>query len=707
MAKVTKPVILDETGKDIRDALDSSAAAILAAITDGFNKDMTLQEVVDARDNFTSLGQNIKQKPYYFNNVAEMKASNLKANDVAITLGYYEPNDGGSAIYKIVNSASQTEIQESLDNNKYANLIVIDHITPELLGAYGDGTHDDSVALNLMFNSNCQNFINKNYYKFTNILISNKELVNISGGKFEGHFEFNNCNKVVFENIEFISGNNSFDEIVNCLNCKKIVIKNCKFNGKLIKQTTKGLKVLNTTDFECINSNFDNFDGYTDVDILPNGNSAGSNTRNQTSGLFFKEVTNIKVYNCNFNNIQGRCGVYVENCSNIDINNNNFSNIFGPGIHIGNYYKNISIKNNYLQFCAITGTPDNYLYLNGGRDGAIDIYGAENYYPFLATDSSVEISHNYFYKCGTSEPFNTEYYVYTDSTKTTLATTYSDGTPIGTQPITVTNKLGNIRTLNSFSGDIHDNTFIYPSYRVLSCGTRTKYSSNDNNSTVTNNQTIKFNSNKILLDKYCDVFISGTTKGEFADNIIQAISSNNNNISTDERSSDYLTAKYLVDLETSNFNKIANNIIISDVYAGIKSRGSSSLIENNTIQVWSFALYVQTFVNIRVNNNFAWVGITQDSSDLHTGAMFIDNTSQNTNCTCLLTGNFGNLIEEVCEYLLAKTRVSGIANNNKNTNSGNLMSYATPSTIFKIKTPQNDKYYLQLSNGTKKEFEFE
>lgn len=108
MTKVTKPVILDETGKSIRDALDGSSAAILAAVTDGYNKDLTLQEVVDARENFQSLGQNVKQKPYYFNNVADMKAAKLKAGDCAITLGYYEANDGGYALYYIDNKTSYT-----------------------------------------------------------------------------------------------------------------------------------------------------------------------------------------------------------------------------------------------------------------------------------------------------------------------------------------------------------------------------------------------------------------------------------------------------------------------------------------------------------------------------------------------------------------------------------------------------------------------
>ena len=46
----------------------------------------------------------LNKKPYYFNNVIEMKSNNkLKAGDMAITLGYYSKNDGGGAEYLIRN----------------------------------------------------------------------------------------------------------------------------------------------------------------------------------------------------------------------------------------------------------------------------------------------------------------------------------------------------------------------------------------------------------------------------------------------------------------------------------------------------------------------------------------------------------------------------------------------------------------------------
>lgn len=155
MSIVTKPVILDDTGKDIRDALDSASAAILAAITNGYNEDMTLQEVVDARDGFQSLGQNIKHKPYYFDNVESMKLANLKSGDCAITLGYYEPNDGGAGKYEIVtgNLTDDGGSIHELTNGLFAKLIIENNtINIKQLGARSQDTENNKYDIKQYIN---------------------------------------------------------------------------------------------------------------------------------------------------------------------------------------------------------------------------------------------------------------------------------------------------------------------------------------------------------------------------------------------------------------------------------------------------------------------------------------------------------------------------------------------------------------------------
>ena len=60
----------------------------------------------EAQNVSTSDGDSVQlklnKKPYYYDTVADMKAdTKLKAGDMAITLGYYEPNDGGGGTYLI------------------------------------------------------------------------------------------------------------------------------------------------------------------------------------------------------------------------------------------------------------------------------------------------------------------------------------------------------------------------------------------------------------------------------------------------------------------------------------------------------------------------------------------------------------------------------------------------------------------------------
>ena len=81
-------------------------------------------------------------------NVSEMVAdTELIDGQVVRTLGYNAVNDGGGALYRIYSSTPSTRY-ETLANGLNAELIVENRtVTPNLFGAYGDGTHDDSAAV--------------------------------------------------------------------------------------------------------------------------------------------------------------------------------------------------------------------------------------------------------------------------------------------------------------------------------------------------------------------------------------------------------------------------------------------------------------------------------------------------------------------------------------------------------------------------------
>ena len=84
----------------------------------------------------------------YYNSVAEMRASETAlAGRPCVTLGYYQPNDGGGSVYliraKTDNDADDGGSILVLDNGNVAELLVDGEVNVKQFGAKGDGTTDD------------------------------------------------------------------------------------------------------------------------------------------------------------------------------------------------------------------------------------------------------------------------------------------------------------------------------------------------------------------------------------------------------------------------------------------------------------------------------------------------------------------------------------------------------------------------------------
>ena len=181
-ALLTEIRTIDATMKNYKKELDKTLADITDNTTD-------LGEVIEARGNFTTLGVRLNAMPYYFDSVADMKASDLKAGDYAITTGYYEYNDGGAGEYKIVVDDTLTDDGGSvheLDIGLKAILIAKD-FTVKQFGAKGDNESDDTTAIqntiNYVENNNgVLNFGNGNY-KITDALNISRSI------KITGTFE--------------------------------------------------------------------------------------------------------------------------------------------------------------------------------------------------------------------------------------------------------------------------------------------------------------------------------------------------------------------------------------------------------------------------------------------------------------------------------------------------------------------------------------
>lgn len=87
-----------------------------------------------------------------FDNVADMKnATNLIDGSYAETLGYYSKNDGGKATYKIRTITNDDVVDEAtiiaLGDDTLVAELIYNKINVNQFGAYGDGIHDDTLAI--------------------------------------------------------------------------------------------------------------------------------------------------------------------------------------------------------------------------------------------------------------------------------------------------------------------------------------------------------------------------------------------------------------------------------------------------------------------------------------------------------------------------------------------------------------------------------
>lgn len=137
---------------DVQDEINNKLNAMV--------EDGTLDQIIQQYLNSSAI--------WGFDTVQDMKnATNLINGSYAKTLGYYKINDGGEATYKITNTVSETEYKEELKNGLFATLIIDnDSVNVHQFGAKGDGTTDDSNAINLALSSKAYNisFIKGNTY---------------------------------------------------------------------------------------------------------------------------------------------------------------------------------------------------------------------------------------------------------------------------------------------------------------------------------------------------------------------------------------------------------------------------------------------------------------------------------------------------------------------------------------------------------------
>ena len=135
----------------------------------------TLQEIINEY-----LQSNVA---WTFDTVADMKlATNLIDGSYARTLGFRSINDGGGALYKITDSGTANEMDViAIGSTLYANLVLPTEVTPEIYGAYCNGTNNDAPYIQAAINSDHPVILSKNYYTTSSVYIGNQD-PSISGG---------------------------------------------------------------------------------------------------------------------------------------------------------------------------------------------------------------------------------------------------------------------------------------------------------------------------------------------------------------------------------------------------------------------------------------------------------------------------------------------------------------------------------------------
>lgn len=241
----------------------------------------------------TELGAEIEErkldieKAHVFDTVADMKANaNLSVGAICHTNGFHSVGDGGAAWYEISASGTANEMDVIACGNLFANLVITEaFVTPEMLGAYGNGTNDDFEFFKQALTYNSIKTNNKTYLINTNesLIISSNSIID-------------------FGEATIKQGSNNIMPLFDTLNQNNIIIS----NGYICSEHAMG----------------------------------DSNTAH---ALYIRNSDNVKIEGIRFFNIAG-IGVQLRNCNNVNINNCYFKNCHIYGFE-SSTASNITITN--------------------------------------------------------------------------------------------------------------------------------------------------------------------------------------------------------------------------------------------------------------------------------------------------------------------------------------------------------------------------
>lgn len=275
---------------DVQDEINNKLDAMV--------EDGTLQEIIASYLNANAL--------WCFDNVEAMKNStNLINGSYANTLGFYEKNDGGGALYKI-RTITNDDVVDNIqilamqnDNSLIAELIVTTELNAKQFGAKGDGVHNDTLNLQTMLNIADNSTTYQLLIGTPNFIIpTGKYLIN-EPLEIKGRCNIDGQGSVLLTNTAI----ESFIEFETETTIAYSKFENISFNGNSLAK--KG--IISTGCLAQINNCY--FINFVENCVLSRTSSVGGNVK----------LTNCRFYNYIDNNGEMDTSTATENCVPIEI----------------------------------------------------------------------------------------------------------------------------------------------------------------------------------------------------------------------------------------------------------------------------------------------------------------------------------------------------------------------------------------------------
>ena len=141
--------------KYLQDNLTYSIRQLIAEMRETGELNGDIVAVLDDIEiEMTSLSRSVEQRPVYCDCSNTLKENVDEGTSMYMTMGYREPDDGGSGMYVIKEVESTENLSPAsivINENKVADLICNGKVNVKQFGAYGnsnDGTHNDAEPIN-------------------------------------------------------------------------------------------------------------------------------------------------------------------------------------------------------------------------------------------------------------------------------------------------------------------------------------------------------------------------------------------------------------------------------------------------------------------------------------------------------------------------------------------------------------------------------